>query len=365
MAKKEELERRLSLVEQLLNYHHAEIAALWAEIDEDKAVADPKSALLDEISRFSVAAEIAGDGIDAEGIAHAAWMPESPAAQTAEEENAPAAQTPAEAAAAAAAAIAAPSTPPSPEPEPSVQPAPSAPAPAQTAPAADAYQAPAASGAQPAPAMQPAPAPAVQPAPQASAPQAADPAPYGAQPAPAPSFEPEAAAPSATADPAAQPTQMMPPASPQAPAPTTAPAAPASRFAGQNLGAAFAAITTADAHELAAEFLRRHPVDNGGNADLATALIEALVVNIAEEAPTASRTLDTLRSMAAQDDAQLQATFEPLAQGLHYDVASSAWVRSERSGAHPALAPWNMYISAGELPRMLAREAAENALKGE
>ena len=157
----------------------------------------------------------------------------------------------------------------------------------------------------------------------------------------------------------------MPPAAPQAPAPTTAPAAPASRFAGQNLGAAFAAITTADAHELAAEFLRRHPVDNGGNADLATALIEALVVNIAEEAPTASRTLDTLRSMAAQDDAQLQATFEPLAQGLHYDVASSAWVRSERSGAHPALAPWNMYISAGELPRMLAREAAENALKGE
>lgn len=326
MAKKEELERRLSLVEQLLNYHHAEIAALWAEIDEDKAVADPKSALLDEISRFSVAAEIAGDGIDAEEIARAAWMPESPAAQTAEEENAPAAQTPAEAAA---------------------------------------YQAPEASGVQPAPAMQPAPAPAVQPAPQASAPQAADPAPYGAQPAPAPSFEPEAAAPSATADPAAQPTQMMPPAAPQAPAPTTAPTSPASRFAGQNLGAAFAAITTADAHELAAEFLRRHPVDNGGNADLATALIEALVVNIAEEAPTASRTLDTLRSMAAQDDVQLQATFEPLAQGLHYDVAASAWVHSERSGAHPALAPWNMYISAGELPRMLAREAAENALKGE
>lgn len=388
MAKKEELERRLILVEQLLNYHHAEIVALWAEIDSDKVVPDPKSALSDEISRFSVAAEIVGDGMDAEEIPDPTPTLKNIAAQAAEPELFPVEQAPV--AEHVPAASFEPQQAPAAAEQATPAPQPAVPAPEhddfgrrayesaapetqrhidvyatvegksrgqvaaewaanlmpkqeQTAPAANEAvpEAPAAPAAEPASATTPQIAstqaevnPDVAPAPAESTPQVET----------------------------AQPTQVMPPVIPQEPAPAPT---PASRFAGQSLAAAFAAITTADAHDFAEEFLTRHSVTNGGNADLATALIESVVVNIVEEAPAAARTLDTLRSMTAQDDSALQATFEPLAQGLHYDVAAGAWVRSTRTSAHPALAPWNTYISAGELPRMLAREAAMEALKGE
>jgi hypothetical protein len=309
----DDLDRRLTLVEQLVAYHHTDIGELWSQLGDGRGeIAKTTEGLPETAARFSVAAEIEARG---------------------------------ETAAAPAAAAEAQAD----EPQAVTMPAPGAVPMTATSPA---YQT-----AAPAP-TQPERTQVASPIANASEASTFIPAP--------PAAEAEIHAPAALTSPApqeAQATQMLQPIASAAPAAEEP--KPASRFAGRKLSELLPTITAAEAHDFAAEAISRHPAGNAEASETAIALLEAVTANLVEEAPAEARTMDTLRSMAAQPDDGLKATFDTLAQGLRYDLASQAWVRSERAEEHPAIAPWSKYIAAGELQRMLGREAAENAIKEE
>lgn len=288
MAKIQDLERRLTLVEQLLGYHHAEIEELWAQLSrEDDCGDEPEDEMTGEVARFSVAAEMEAKESKDDRLA-CSMDPQA----SADDIDATIAVTGAEESV---------QTPPLSAAESTVQPESSAEPPLSTL---------------------------VDPASDATTPE------------------------TKTIEDADEPAQITP-------TPTL------SRFTGQNLAEVLPTLSSNDAHDFAAEIIFRHPVTNGADAELATALLQAVVTNLVEEAPAETRTMNTLRSMAAQSDETQKATFDTLAQGLRYDIASHSWVQSDRTNEHPAIAPWSKYIDAGELMRILAHEAVQNALKEE
>ena len=288
MAKIQDLERRLTLVEQLLGYHHAEIEELWAQLSrEDDCGDEPEDEMTEEVARFSVAAEMEVKESEEDCI-ECSMPPQA----SADDIDATIAVTRTEISA---------QTPPLSAPESTVQPE------SSTEPALSTL---------------------VDHASDATSPE------------------------TQTIEEADEPAQLTP-------TPTF------SRFAGQNLAEVLPTLCSNDAHDFAAEIISRHPVTNGGDPELAIDLLQAVVANLLEEAPAETHTMDTLRSMAAQSDEAQKATFDTLAQGLRYDITSRSWVQSNRADEHPAIAPWSKYIAAGELMRILAREAVENALKEE
>ena len=288
MAKIQDLERRLTLVEQLLGYHHAEIEELWAQLSrEDDCGDEPEDEMTEEVARFSIAAEMEVKESEEDCI-ECSTAPQA-SADDIDTTNAVAGT------------------------EESVQ-----------IPPLSAAK----SIVQPESSEEPALSTLVDHASDATTPE------------------------TKTIEDADEPARITP-----APAP--------SRFAGQNLTEVLPTLSSNDAHDFAAEIISRHPVTNGGDPELAIDLLQAVVANLLEEAPAETRTMDTLRSMAAQSDETQKATFDTLAQGLRYDITSHSWVQSNRTSEHPAIAPWSKYIAAGELMRILAREALENALKEE
>lgn len=264
---------------------------------------------------------------------------------------------------------------PAPEPAPVSAPAPQAPVAQQLAPTPQAAQQAPALVQQAAPAQQPAPAPAptqvqTTPAPepqrtqqfQPVQPQAPAPTPTPAPPAPQPIVAPQpvqqaaAPAPVQQAPAAPEPVQTAP--EPQAPA------APANKFAGVNLAAAVPQLRAEDVADFAAELVSRHPAP-AADAEVEKRFIEAVAASLVEDAPEQARTLNTLHVMLAQNEPQLQATFDPILRGQRFDIAKNAWVVDERMTEHPSIAPWRAYIGAGEYIRMQAREAAEAACREE
>lgn len=254
-----------------------------------------------------------------------------------------------------------------------------APAPVQQ-PAPQAYSYSQAQPAAQVPAQQPAPAPApvqttapqytqqfqpVQPQMQAQAPapapepvQTAEPAPVTPPPVAAPQPMQQAAAP--------EPVQLTP-AAPEpmqtAPEPQAS-AAPANKFAGADLAAAVFTLRAEDVADFAAELVSRHPAP-AADAEVEKRFIEAVAASLVEDAPEQARTLKTLHVMLAQNEPQLQATFDPILRGQRFDIAKNAWVVDERVTEHPSIAPWRAYMGAGEYIRMQAREAAEAACREE
>ena len=301
----------------------------------------------------------------------------------------------------APASVPAPQAPVAQQPAPAPQPEQQAPSPVQQAapvsvPTPQAVQAPAAPSSQPvqqafayqqaqpaaqapaqqaAPVQQSAPAPApVQPQttiapepqrtqqfqpvqPQAPAP-APTPAPPAAQPIVAPQPVQQAAAPAPVQQAPAAPEPVQTAPEPQAPA------APANKFAGVNLAAAVPQLRAEDVADFAAELVSRHPAP-AADDEVEKRFIEAVAASLVEDAPEQARTLNTLHVMLAQNEPQLQATFDPILRGQRFDIAKNAWVVDERMTEHPSIAPWRAYTGAGEYIRMQAREAAEAACREE
>ncbi len=213
-----------------------------------------------------------------------------------------------------------------------------------------------------------APAPAAAPtqqAPQAFAPAPATAPATAAAPAAVPAPEPAAQAPEAA--PVQQPVQQAQPAAQatQAFQPVQQPTAAQQRgkFEGADLGAALAAIASADADEFAAELVRRHP--SPADAELEKNFVAAVVANLVEDAPVQARSLNTLHIMLAQGEPQLLQTFDPILRGQRYDMATGRWVIDDRDSEHPSIAPWRAFMDAGDYNRMQAREAADAACRAE
>lgn len=159
------------------------------------------------------------------------------------------------------------------------------------------------------------------------------------------------------AQPAAQATQAFQPVQ----QPTAA--QQRGKFEGADLGAALAAIASADADEFAAELVRRHP--SPADAELEKNFVAAVVANLVEDAPVQARSLNTLHIMLAQGEPQLLQTFDPILRGQRYDMATGRWVIDDRDSEHPSIAPWRAFMDAGDYNRMQAREAADAACRAE